>query len=59
MANMPVVHIDYIYSRSQCAIMYLDKLRNTNADCCRNLQLAQFIFFLCWSYDDCGKWIHH
>ena len=46
MTNMRGVQIHYIYSRSECAIMYLGKLRSTDVDYSRKLQLAQFIFFV-------------
>jgi hypothetical protein len=39
------MHIDQINSRSQHAIMYLDKLRNTDIEYSRKVEIDQFMFF--------------
>jgi len=41
--NKPVVHIHYKYDKSQYAIMYLDKLRNTHIDHSQKVELDQSI----------------
>jgi hypothetical protein len=42
----PVVHINYIYSSSQWAIMYLDKLRNTDIEYSQKLEFDHFMLFV-------------
>ena len=41
--NKPVVRIHYKYDKSQYAIMYLDKLRNTHIDHSQKVELDQSI----------------
>jgi len=40
------MHIDQIDSRSQHAIMYLDKLRNTDIEYSRKVEIGQFVLVL-------------
>ena len=46
LTNKRVVHIHYEYNRSQHAIIYLDKLRNTDISHSQKEELGQFMLFL-------------